>query len=124
MLRVVPRVSASRHKPPLGDLKRLAEESEHAIRRCASSKALSNEYRRIRTQLERLNREQRWATVEEFATEVPSLAGLELISSLDSMVGATDRFRLPDDPADRLVAALRQLAAWATGIRLAYETLE
>jgi hypothetical protein len=72
-----------------------------------------------------LNEQHGWVTVNDLAAQLPSLAELVVIESLDRAFGETSA---PDLPVERgtearLTEALIQLAGWATGVRLAYETL-
>jgi hypothetical protein len=72
-----------------------------------------------------LNDQHGWATSEEFAAQIPSLESLLETESLDRAFGETAAPGLPVErgTAARLNEALTELAGWATGLRLAYETL-
>ena len=71
-----------------------------------------------------LNDRQGWATADEFDVQFPTIDALVEIESLDRALGAR-RGRTARLTADRgtLTEALLQLGGWATGVRLAHETL-
>jgi hypothetical protein len=86
---------------------------------------LADRYAALREQARRLNDRHVWATWDEFDTQVPTVDGLVEIESLDRALEES-MGRDPVDPrraATHLTDALLQLAGWATGVRLAHETL-
>ncbi len=91
----------------------------------ASGQDLAERYMAMRAEAMTLNEQYGWATSEEFAAQTPSLESLLETESLDRAFGETAGPGLPVErgTAARLGVALTELAAWATGVRLAYETL-
>ena len=91
----------------------------------ASGHDLAERYVAVRADAAALNEQYGWATSDEFGAQVPSLESLLETESLDRAFGATAAPGLPVErgTATRLGEALTELAAWATGLRLAYETL-
>ena len=91
----------------------------------ASGEGLAERYMALRTEAVTLNEQYGWATSEEFAAQIPSLESMLEIESLDRAFGETAASGLPVErgTAARLSEALTQLEGWATGLRLAYETL-
>ena len=84
-------------------------------------------YERLREEALQLNRRGGWASDESITSLLPSLSGLDEIVELEAAYepGAGRRPR-PGDAADpsRVQALLRDLAAWATGVRAACEFVE
>jgi hypothetical protein len=81
-------------------------------------------YERLHEEALRLNRRGHWASDESIASVLPSLSALHEIAALDASYAAgVDREPGPDDATDaaRVAARLRDLAAWATGVRIASE---
>ena len=81
-------------------------------------------YERLHEEALRLNRRAEWASDESIASVLPSLSALDEIATLDAAFAAgVDREAAPDNAADaaRIEARLRDLAAWATGVRTACE---
>jgi hypothetical protein len=101
----------------------------HLVEACheaaSSGRDLAKQYRATRAEAETLNEQYGWATPEEFAVQVPSLESLLETESLDRAFGETAAPWPPVErgTAARLREALTELAAWAAGLRLAYETL-
>ena len=98
----------------------------HACREAvASQEDLAKRYLALRTEAATLNEQYGWATPEEFAAQFPSLESMREIESLDRAFGETAAPGLPVErgTAARLSEALTELEGWATGLRLAYETL-
>ena len=91
----------------------------------ASEQDLAKRYMAMRAEAMTLNEQYGWATSEEFAAQIPSLESLLETESLDRAFGETAAPGLPVErgTAARLGEALTELAAWATGVRLAHETL-
>jgi hypothetical protein len=103
-------------------LDRLAQSCQDA----ASSPAdLVPRYTSLRAQAMELNDRHGWATADEFDVQFPTIDALVEIESLDRALGKVSRPEgpLPRGTAARLTQALVQLGGWATGVRLAYETL-
>ena len=86
---------------------------------------LAERYMAVRADAAALNQQYGWATSEEFAAQVPSIESLLETEALDRAFGATATPGLPVErgTAARLGDALTELVGWATGLRLAYETL-
>lgn len=104
----------------------LADDSSAALTRGADESELSERYVELQRRAVALNRQHGWATDAELATVLPTLESLRAIESLDLALGQSS---VPGPPVDRgttvrLQEAVAQLAAWATGMKLAYETLE
>jgi hypothetical protein len=91
----------------------------------ASGEDLAKRYMALRTEAVALNEQYGWATSEEFAAQIPSLESMLEIESLDRAFGETAASGLSVErgTAARLSEALTGLEGWATGLRLAYETL-
>jgi hypothetical protein len=88
----------------------------------ASAGDLAERYTALRAQAMRLNDRHGWATADQFDAQFPSVGALLEIQSLDRALGAAS------SPVERgaaalITEALLHLASWATGARLAYETL-
>ncbi len=103
-------------------LRRLAESCQDAVE---SADDLAERYAALRAEAMDLNERHRWATADEFVTQVPTLEAVIAIESLDRAFGETSAPDLPVErgTAARLTEALIQLAGWVTGARLACETL-
>jgi hypothetical protein len=103
-------------------LRRLAESCQDAA---ASAADLAERYTALRAQAVELNARHGWATADEFKAQIPTVEALVAIESLDRAFGDTSSRDLPVErgTAARLTEALLQLAGWATGVGLAYETL-
>jgi hypothetical protein len=81
-------------------------------------------YERLHEETLRLNRRAEWASDESIAGVLPSLSALDEIAALDAAYAAgVAPAEGPDDAvhAARIEARLRDLAAWATGVRTACE---
>jgi hypothetical protein len=100
-------------------LRRLAESCQDAAGSAAER------YGALRAEAMALNERHGWATADDLAAQLPSLEELIAIESLDRAFGETSAPDLPVErgTATRLTEALIPLAGWATGVRLAYETL-
>jgi hypothetical protein len=103
-------------------LRRLAESCQYAA---GSVAELAERYGALRAEAMNLNDQHGWATADDLAAQVPSLEELIAIESLDRAFGEASAPDLPVDGGTeaRLTEALIQFAGWATGVRLAYETL-
>jgi hypothetical protein len=91
----------------------------------ASGEDLAKRYLALRIEAATLNEQYGWATSEEFAAQIPSLESMREIESPERAFGETAAPGLPVErgTAARLSEALTELEGWATGLRLAYETL-
>ena len=109
----------------LSELRAIAERSAKAADAGGPESALLETYEALRERAEVLARAHRFATSEDLATSLPSAQALREIEQLDQAFGPESSRALPTDPgmAARLSESLRELAGWATGVRLAYETL-
>ena len=91
---------------------------------CRDASLQRDAYARLHEEALRLNRRARWASDESIASVLPSLSALDEIAALDvSYAAGVDREPGPGDATDaaRVAARLRELAAWATGVRTACE---
>jgi hypothetical protein len=114
------------HRGVISELRAIAEQSAKAADRCATEADLVNGYEGLRERAVLLARTQGLATEDQLANQFPSPRALLEIERLDIAFGATPAPGLASDrglPA-RLGEALLELSGWATGARLAYETLE
>jgi hypothetical protein len=116
------RCAALRDPDVIVMLGRLAECCHDAA---GSAGDLAEHYAALRAEAMDLNDQHGWATVDEFATQIPSLESLVAIESLDRAFEGTSTLdaRVERGAPARITEALIQLAGWATGVRLAYETL-
>jgi hypothetical protein len=91
----------------------------------ASGHDLAERYMATRAEAMTLNEQYGWATSDEFAAQIPSLESLLETESLDRAFGETAAPGLSVErgTAARLNEARTELAGWATGLRIAYETL-
>ena len=85
----------------------------------ASGQDLATRYMALRTEAATLNEQYGWATSEEFGAQLPTLESMLETESLDLAWGRPVERGTPA----RLTQALTELAGWATGLLLAYETL-
>ncbi len=108
------------------ELRTIAERSARAAEAGGTEADLLKTYDALRTRAITLAQAQEWATSEELADQFPSLRALREIERLDLAFGAEAvAARAPDRGLSaRVSEALTELAGWATGVRLAYETLE
>ena len=98
--------------------------SQQSCQDAAASPAdLAHRYTSLRAQAMELNDRHGWATADEFDSQFPTVDALVEIESLDRALGEGSRAGRPSARAARLTQALVQLGGWATGVRLAYETL-
>lgn len=110
----------------LSELRAIAEQSAKAADAGGSEADLLDAYEALRIRAEALAQENGWAGSDELANSLPTPRALREIERLDHAFGAQSQA----GPApgrglsDRLTEALSELSAWATGVRLAYETLE
>jgi hypothetical protein len=103
-------------------LRRVADACQDAADEAAD---LADRYAALREQARRLNDRHGWATRDEFDAQVPTVDALVEIESLDRALeqGLGRDSVDPRRAATHLTDALLQLAGWATGVRLAHETL-
>ena len=110
----------------LSELQAIAEQSAKAADARGSEADLLDAYEALRIRAEAVALENGWAGADELANSLPTPRALREIEWLDHAFGAQSLA----GPApgrgiyDRLTEALNELSAWATGVRLAYETLE
>jgi hypothetical protein len=110
----------------LVELQAIAERSAKVADASGSEADLLDAYETLRARAEALALEHGWAGSEEMANSLPTPRALREIQRLDLAFGAESLA----EPAptrglsDRLTAALNAISAWATGVRLAYGTLE
>jgi hypothetical protein len=107
-------------------LRDLAEQSAKAADGGGSEADLLDAYEALRRRGEMLARDHGWASSDEFADLFPSPQALRQIERLDDAFGAQPVPALAPGRgmSRRLSEALKHLSAWATGVRLAYETRE
>ena len=108
------------------ELRAIAEQSAKAADTGGSEADLLDAYEALRTRAEALALENGWAGSDELANSLPTPRALREIERLDHAFGARSQAGPAPDRglSDRLTEALNELSAWATGVRLAYETLE
>ena len=107
------------------ELEELAQACTEAARHDASEQQLARAYAALRGQAVALNGRNSWLSADECATQIPTLEALRTIESLDVAFGSevSPSLRADRGTIARLLEALIQLGSWATGIRMAYETL-
>ena len=110
----------------LSELRAIAERSAKAADAGGPEAALLETYEALRARAETLALAHGWATSEDQATRFPSVEGLREIERLDQAFGPELTRALPADRdmAARVSESLLELAGWATGVRLAYESLD
>jgi hypothetical protein len=110
----------------LSELRAIAEQSAKAADTGGSEAHLLNTYEALRIRAEALALENDWAGSDELANSLPTPQALREIEQLDHAFGAQSQAGPTPgrDLSDRVTEALNELSAWATGVRLAYETLE
>jgi hypothetical protein len=110
----------------LSELQAIAERSAKVADVGGSEADLLDAYEALRIRAEALALEHGWAGSEELGNTLPAARALREIERLDHAFGA-ESVTAPApgrDLSDRLTEALNELSSWATGVRLAYETLE
>jgi hypothetical protein len=109
----------------LSELRAIAERSAKAADAGGPETALLETYEALRDRAETLALAHGWSTSEDQATRFPSIEGLREIERLDQAFGPEFMRAMPADRdmATRVSESLLELAGWATGVRLAYETL-
>ena len=107
----------------IAELTELAAAASAAAAWLRSVDDLRNAYEQLRARAADLNRRHGLATTQEFATQLPTAEDLALIERLDAAIAADAHPAIAAD-SHRLIDALGQIYGWATGLRLAYETLD
>ena len=109
----------------LAELRAIAERSAKAADAGGPEAALLETYEALRERAEALARAHGLSTSEDQATSFPSAQALREIERLDRAFGPESMRALPADRdmSARVSESLLELAGWATGVRLAYETL-
>ncbi len=110
----------------LAELRAIAERGASAADRGGSEAELRETYDDLRERAEILAARYGWATTAQLADQLPSPKALAEVERLDVAFGSdSNPASAPDrGMAARLRDALNDLAGWATGVRLACETLE
>ena len=109
----------------LAELRAIAERSANAADAGGPEATLLETYEALRERAEALARAHGLSTSEGQATSLSSAQALREIERLDRAFGSESSDALPADRSmsARLSESLRELSGWATGVRLAYETL-
>ena len=109
----------------LSELRAIAERSAKAADAGGPESALLETYEVLRERVVVLARAHGLSTSEDLATSFPSARALREIQRLDQDFWPESSRALPIEAgmSARLKESLRELAGWATGVRLAYETL-
>ena len=110
----------------VSELRSIAEQSAEAAERGGREDELLEAYVTLRERAVALAKMRELATAERLADQFPSPQALREIERLDIAFGPDSSPGPPPDrglPA-RLTEALVELSGWATGARLAYETLD
>jgi hypothetical protein len=110
----------------LSELRAIAERGTAAADSGGPEAELLEAYESLRARAAALAQAQGWASSEELAVQFPRWHALREIERLDLAVGEQSVTGLAPGRGicARLSEALAELAAWATGVRLAYETLD
>jgi hypothetical protein len=110
----------------LSELRAIAEQSARAADAAGPDVCLLATYEALRERAEELARAHGWATSEELATSFPRLQALHEIERLDRAFELETSRGVPPDRHmyARLIDLLMELSGWATGVGLAFETLE
>ena len=111
------------HSELIADLTELAAAAKAAPSLHRADHELRSTYEQLRARAADLNAQHGFATAQDLATQLPTAEDLALIEQLDAAVGG-DAPRAEGASSDRLIDAIGQLYGWATGLRLAYETLD
>ena len=109
----------------LSELRAIAERSAKAADAGGPESALLETYEVLRERVAVLARAHGLSTSEDLATSFPFARALREIQRLDQAFRPESSRALPTEAgmSARLNESLRELAGWATGARLAYETL-
>jgi hypothetical protein len=106
------------------ELQAIAERSAEAADSGGLEADLLDAYESLRARATTLAQANGWATSEELADQLPTSRALRQIERLDVAFGVDSGPPSDRGMSARLSEALVELSAWATGVRLAYETLE
>jgi hypothetical protein len=107
----------------VSEVRAIAERSAKAAEVGATELALADAYEELRARAITLALAHRLASLEELTDQFPTLPGLREIERLNLAFG-DDSVSEDRGASARLRRALVELAAWATGIRLAFAALE
>jgi hypothetical protein len=109
----------------LSELRAIAERSARAADAGLPDADLLAAYEALRERAEALALAHGWSTSQELATHLPFAQALREIERLERAFGPESMPALPPDRgmSARLSESLLELSGWATGVRLAYETL-
>ena len=109
----------------VAELRAIAERSAKAADAGGPEATLQETYEELRKRAEAIARAHGLSTSEGQATSLLSAQALREIERLDRAFGSESSDALPADRSmsARLSESLRELSGWATGVRLAYETL-
>ena len=110
----------------LSELQAIATRGAEAASRSGHESQLLESYDALRARATTLARAHGLATPEQMADQFPSPRALREIERLDAALGADLGSAIAPERgmAARVSQGLIELSAWATGVRLAYETLE
>ena len=110
----------------LSELEAIATRGAEAANDGGHESELLEAYDALRARATTLARAHGLATPEQMADQFPSPRALLEIQRLDAAFGADRRSAIAPEHgmAGRATQGLMELSAWATGVRLAYETLE
>jgi hypothetical protein len=116
-------ISSMADRDVLSELQAIAERSAEAADSGGREADLLDAYESLRARATALAQANGWATSEELADQLPTSRALREIEQLDVAFGADSMPAADRGMSARLSAALVELSAWATGVRLAYESL-
>ena len=125
--RQVPSLLPDRMEPETNRaLRKLASLAQLAADRSSATRLsrTESEYESVRAEAKALNARQGWAGEEEFDTLFPSLTSWREVDALNVQFPAHEPGTSHPKPAESLRLMLLNLASWATGVRLAGETLD
>ncbi len=107
----------------LSELRAIAQRSAEAAEAGGHEDELLRAYEALRTRASALARAQGWATQEQMDDQFPPSGSLREIERLDVAFRGGSGPASVDGMSARLSQALIDLAAWATGVTLAYDAL-
>jgi hypothetical protein len=110
----------------LSELEAIAARSAKAADAGGVESELLGAYESLRARATALALAHGWATAEELADQFPTSRSLREIERLDLAFGSESSPALAPDRgmSARLREGLTELSAWASGVRLAYQTLD
>jgi hypothetical protein len=117
-------ISSMADRDVRSELQAIAERSAEAADSGGLEADLLDAYESLRARATALAQANGWATSEELADQLPTSRALRQIERLDVAFGVDSGPPSDRGMSARLSEALVELSAWATGVRLAYETLE